>query len=77
MQIRGAENCLIGCMALNELCGHLDMTQQAVIKRLTLLESANLIFTMGWRRNVSDWKVGSTWQHQDADNYTWLADRSG
>jgi hypothetical protein len=64
-------------MALNELCGYLDLTRQAIIKRLALLESDNLIFTMAWRQNVSDWRVGSTWQHQEDDDYTWLADGSG
>jgi DNA-binding transcriptional ArsR family regulator len=33
---------------LNELCGYLDMTRQAVTKHLALLESANLIVTT-WR----------------------------
>ncbi len=33
---------------LTELCGHLDMTRQAVTKHLTLLEAANLVVTV-WR----------------------------
>jgi DNA-binding transcriptional ArsR family regulator len=33
---------------LSELCGHLDMTRQAVTKHLALLESANLVVTV-WR----------------------------
>ena len=33
---------------LSELCGHLDMTRQAVTKHLTLLEGANLVATV-WR----------------------------
>lgn len=33
---------------LSELCGHLDMTRQAVTKHLVLLEEANLITTV-WR----------------------------
>jgi len=31
---------------LNELCGHLDMTRQAVTKHLSLLEVANLVATV-------------------------------
>ena len=34
--------------ALGELCGHLDMTRQAVTKHLKLLEAANLVVTV-WR----------------------------
>jgi DNA-binding transcriptional ArsR family regulator len=30
---------------LGELCGHLDMTRQAVSKHLALLEAANLVVT--------------------------------
>jgi DNA-binding transcriptional ArsR family regulator len=33
---------------LTQLCGHLDMTRQAVSKHLALLESANLVVTV-WR----------------------------
>ena len=33
---------------LGELCGHLDMTRQAVTKHLKLLEQANLVVTR-WR----------------------------
>jgi DNA-binding transcriptional ArsR family regulator len=33
---------------LTELCGHLDMTRQAVTKHLALLEAANLVATV-WR----------------------------
>ena len=33
---------------LNELCGHLDMTRQAVTKHLKLLEQASLVVPM-WR----------------------------
>jgi DNA-binding transcriptional ArsR family regulator len=33
---------------LGELCGHLDMTRQAVAKHLRLLEEANLVVTV-WR----------------------------
>src|SRR5258708_3814641 len=33
---------------LTQLCGHLDMTRQAVTKHLVLLEAANLIATV-WR----------------------------
>ena len=33
---------------LTQLCGHLDMTRQAVAKHLALLESANLVATV-WR----------------------------
>lgn len=33
---------------LTELCGHLDMTRQAVTKHLVLLESANLVVIV-WR----------------------------
>lgn len=33
---------------LSELCGHLDMTRQAVTKHLGLLEAANLVTTV-WR----------------------------
>jgi DNA-binding transcriptional ArsR family regulator len=33
---------------LGELCGHLDMTRQAVTKHLKLLEAANLVVTI-WR----------------------------
>jgi DNA-binding transcriptional ArsR family regulator len=33
---------------LSELCGHLDMTRQAVTKHLALLETANLVVTV-WR----------------------------
>jgi DNA-binding transcriptional ArsR family regulator len=33
---------------LGELCGHLDMTRQAVTKHLKLLEKANLVVTH-WR----------------------------
>jgi len=33
---------------LSELCGHLDMTRQAVTKHLALLEAANLVVTV-WR----------------------------
>jgi DNA-binding transcriptional ArsR family regulator len=33
---------------LGELCGHLDMTRQAVTKHLNLLEAANLVVTI-WR----------------------------
>ena len=33
---------------LSELCGHLDMTRQAVTKHLGLLEIANLVVTV-WR----------------------------
>ena len=33
---------------LGELCGHLDMTRQAVTKHLKLLEAANLVATL-WR----------------------------
>ena len=33
---------------LGELCGHLDMTRQAVAKHLRLLEAANLVVTV-WR----------------------------
>jgi DNA-binding transcriptional ArsR family regulator len=33
---------------LTQLCGHLDMTRQAVAKRLALLEAANLVTTV-WR----------------------------
>ena len=33
---------------LSELCGHLDMTRQAVTKHLCLLEAANLVTTV-WR----------------------------
>ena len=33
---------------LGELCGHLDMTRQAVTKHLKLLEAANLVVTT-WR----------------------------
>lgn len=31
---------------LSELCGHLDMTRQAVTKHLVLLEKANLVTTV-------------------------------
>jgi DNA-binding transcriptional ArsR family regulator len=33
---------------LGELCGHVDMTRQAVTKHLALLEAANLVVTI-WR----------------------------
>ena len=33
---------------LGELCGHLDMTRQAVTKHLKVLEEANLVATV-WR----------------------------
>jgi DNA-binding transcriptional ArsR family regulator len=33
---------------LSELCGHLDMSRQAVTKHLVLLEEANLVATV-WR----------------------------
>jgi DNA-binding transcriptional ArsR family regulator len=33
---------------LGQLCGHLDMTRQAVTKHLKLLEQANLVVTL-WR----------------------------
>lgn len=33
---------------LSELCGHLDMTRQAVTKHLVLLEAADLVATV-WR----------------------------
>lgn len=33
---------------LGELCGHLDMTRQAVTKHLKVLEEANLVVTI-WR----------------------------
>jgi DNA-binding transcriptional ArsR family regulator len=33
---------------LTELCGHLDMTRQAVAKHLALLEAANLVVVV-WR----------------------------
>ena len=33
---------------LGELCGHLDMTRQAVTKHLKLMEAANLVVTI-WR----------------------------
>jgi len=33
---------------LSELCGHLDMSRQAVAKHLVLLEEANLVATV-WR----------------------------
>jgi DNA-binding transcriptional ArsR family regulator len=33
---------------LSELCGHLDMTRQAVTKHLVILEQANLVATV-WR----------------------------
>jgi DNA-binding transcriptional ArsR family regulator len=33
---------------LNELCGHLKMTRQAVAKHLAILESARLVVTV-WR----------------------------
>ena len=33
---------------LTQLCGHLDMTRQAVAKHLALLEAANLVATV-WR----------------------------
>jgi DNA-binding transcriptional ArsR family regulator len=33
---------------LGELCGHLDMSRQAVTKHLKLLEAANLVATV-WR----------------------------
>jgi len=33
---------------LGELCGHMDMTRQAVTKHLAILEEANLIAT-AWR----------------------------
>jgi DNA-binding transcriptional ArsR family regulator len=33
---------------LTQLCGHLDMTRQAVTKHLGLLEAANLVATV-WR----------------------------
>jgi DNA-binding transcriptional ArsR family regulator len=33
---------------LTQLCGHLDMTRQAVTKHLALLETANLVVTV-WR----------------------------
>lgn len=33
---------------LGELCGHLDMSRQAVTKHLKLLEEANLVVTI-WR----------------------------
>ncbi len=33
---------------LGQLCGHLDMTRQAVTKHLKLLEEANLVVTL-WR----------------------------
>ncbi len=33
---------------LTQLCGHLDMTRQAVTKHLALLEGANLVATV-WR----------------------------
>jgi DNA-binding transcriptional ArsR family regulator len=33
---------------LGELCGHLDMTRQAVTKHLKLLEAASLVVTI-WR----------------------------
>ena len=33
---------------LGELCGHLDMTRQAVTKHLAILEDANLVATI-WR----------------------------
>jgi DNA-binding transcriptional ArsR family regulator len=33
---------------LGELCGHLDMSRQAVTKHLKLLEAANLVVTI-WR----------------------------
>jgi DNA-binding transcriptional ArsR family regulator len=33
---------------LGQLCGHLDMTRQAVAKHLGLLEAANIVITV-WR----------------------------
>src|SRR5271157_5679901 len=33
-------------LTLGQLCGHLDMTRQAVSKHLALLESANLVTTV-------------------------------
>ena len=33
---------------LNELCGQMDMTRQAVAKHLAILEEANLV---SWKRN--------------------------
>lgn len=33
-------------LSLNELCGNLDMSRQAVTKHLVLLEQANLIVTL-------------------------------
>src|ERR1700730_1887266 len=35
---------------LGELCGHLDMTRQAVTKHLELLEAANLVAKIWGRR---------------------------
>lgn len=32
--------------ALGELCGHLDITRQAVTKHLAILEAANLVVTV-------------------------------
>ncbi len=35
-----------GGQTLGELCGHLEMTRQAVTKHLTILEAANLVATL-------------------------------
>jgi DNA-binding transcriptional ArsR family regulator len=50
---------------------HLDMTRQAVAKHLALLESANLICTMGGARTYRTGKPA-----RRDDGYTWLADGS-
>jgi DNA-binding transcriptional ArsR family regulator len=40
--------CADNGQTLGELCGHLDMSRQAVTKHLNLLEEANLVVTV-WR----------------------------
>ena len=53
---------------LGQLCGHLDMTRQAVTKHLKLLEEANLVVTL-WRGREKLHYLNPVPIHQIADRW--------
>jgi DNA-binding transcriptional ArsR family regulator len=53
---------------LGQLCGHLDMTRQAVTKHLKLLEEANLVVTR-WRGREKLHYLNPVPIHQIADRW--------
>jgi DNA-binding transcriptional ArsR family regulator len=59
---------------LNELCGHLSMSRQAVTKHLLLLEKANLV-TVAWHGREKLHYLNSVPIHQIYDRWMSKYDR--